>query len=45
MVKLFPLKKFLGSGEVRKPVVISTWKHGLAANDGAWKVYHQTEQR
>ncbi len=23
---------------VRKPVVISTWKHGLAANEGAWKV-------
>ncbi|MDZ4665478.1 MAG: N(4)-(beta-N-acetylglucosaminyl)-L-asparaginase [Bacteroidota bacterium] len=27
-----------GSTEVRKPVVISTWKHGLAANDGAWKI-------
>lgn len=25
-------------GEIRKPVVISTWNHGLAANDGAWKV-------
>ena len=24
--------------QTRKPVVISTWKHGLAANDGAWKV-------
>src|ERR1043165_7061199 len=24
--------------EVRKPVVISTWNHGLAANDGAWKI-------
>ncbi len=23
---------------VRKPVVISTWNHGLAANEGAWKV-------
>jgi len=23
---------------VRKPIVISTWNHGLAANDGAWKV-------
>ncbi len=22
----------------RKPIVISTWKHGLAANDGAWKI-------
>lgn len=27
-----------GSTEVRKPVVISTWKHGLAANEGAWKI-------
>jgi N4-(beta-N-acetylglucosaminyl)-L-asparaginase len=26
------------SGSVRKPVVISTWNHGLAANEGAWKV-------
>lgn len=25
-------------GEVRKPLVISTWNHGLAANEGAWKV-------
>jgi N4-(beta-N-acetylglucosaminyl)-L-asparaginase len=24
--------------EIRKPLVISTWNHGLAANDGAWKV-------
>ena len=24
--------------EVKKPVVISTWKHGLAANEGAWKI-------
>lgn len=24
--------------EVRKPVVISTWNHGLAANAGAWEV-------
>jgi N4-(beta-N-acetylglucosaminyl)-L-asparaginase len=23
---------------VRKPVVISTWNHGIAANDAAWKV-------
>lgn len=23
---------------VKKPVVISTWDHGLAANDGAWKI-------
>ena len=24
--------------EPNRPVVISTWKHGLAANDAAWKV-------
>jgi len=23
---------------VKKPVVLSTWAHGLAANDGAWKI-------
>lgn len=28
----------LEPGEARKPVVISTWNHGLAANDDAWKV-------
>src|SRR5580700_5069599 len=22
----------------RKPIVISTWKHGIPANDAAWKV-------
>lgn len=27
-----------GSTEMRKPIVISTWKHGLAANEGAWKI-------
>lgn len=24
--------------EVKKPIVISTWNHGLAANEGAWKI-------
>jgi L-asparaginase/N4-(beta-N-acetylglucosaminyl)-L-asparaginase len=39
-----PLKKLLaGTGGSREhssavPLVISTWKHGLAANDAAWKV-------
>jgi N4-(beta-N-acetylglucosaminyl)-L-asparaginase len=28
----------LPDGKVAKPIVISTWKHGLAANDGAWKI-------
>lgn len=23
---------------VNKPIVVSTWKHGLAANEGAWKI-------
>lgn len=26
------------STAVKKPVVISTWDHGLAANEGAWKI-------
>ncbi|HRH11591.1 MAG TPA: N(4)-(beta-N-acetylglucosaminyl)-L-asparaginase [Bacteroidia bacterium] len=26
------------TNKVRKPVVISTWNHGLAANEGAWKI-------
>lgn len=31
-------EKTISTGEVRKPVVISTWNHGLAANEGAWKI-------
>lgn len=31
-------EKTNSAGEVRKPVVISTWNHGLAANEGAWKI-------
>ncbi len=27
-----------GDGDGRRPRVISTWKHGLAANEAAWKV-------
>jgi L-asparaginase/N4-(beta-N-acetylglucosaminyl)-L-asparaginase len=27
-----------GAGNVNKPVVISTWEHGLAANREAWKI-------
>ncbi len=38
ITKSFSEENFSGSGEVRKPVVISTWDHGLAANDAAWKV-------
>ena len=26
------------NGKPIKPVVLSTWKHGLAANEGAWKI-------
>jgi len=26
------------SSEAKKPIVISTWEHGLAANDAAWKI-------
>jgi N4-(beta-N-acetylglucosaminyl)-L-asparaginase len=27
-----------GSGTGKKPLVISTWKHGVPANDAAWKI-------
>ena len=26
------------TSEMKKPIVISTWNHGLAANEGAWKI-------
>lgn len=29
---------FSKNGKTTRPVVVSTWKHGLAANDAAWKV-------
>ena len=38
---LAPVRKFSFSSTIEKadgPVVISTWKHGVAANKGAWKV-------
>ncbi len=31
-------KSLSAAGEGTKPVVLSTWKHGVAANEGAWKV-------
>jgi len=41
----FSLEKWTGSnsyssvsGSVNKPVVISTWNHGKAANEAAWKI-------
>ncbi|TYP94062.1 L-asparaginase/N4-(beta-N-acetylglucosaminyl)-L-asparaginase [Fodinibius salinus] len=30
------------SGTVNKPLVISTWRHGVAANEAAWKVLADT---
>ncbi|MFC6996938.1 isoaspartyl peptidase/L-asparaginase family protein [Rufibacter roseus] len=39
---LFPIHKaFSGSiqkGKVNKPLVISTWDHGMPANDAAWEI-------
>ena len=42
---LFPIKEFASntsktsfSGSVNKPVVLSTWGHGIAANEAAWQV-------
>lgn len=31
----------LGKGTANKPVVISTWDHGLPANEAAWKILSQ----
>lgn len=28
----------MADGPVQKPVVISTWRHGIPANDAAWKI-------
>jgi len=30
--------KRIGQGKVRRPVVISTWKHGVPANEAAWEI-------
>ncbi len=38
ITKAFSKENFSGADDVRKPVVISTWNHGLAANDAAWKI-------
>lgn len=29
------------SGQINKPIVVSTWQHGLAANEAAWEVLSQ----
>ncbi len=31
-------KAFASAGQARKPIVVSTWQHGLAANEAAWKI-------
>jgi N4-(beta-N-acetylglucosaminyl)-L-asparaginase len=36
--KLGKSKALPHSNDVRKPIVISTWSHGIPANDAAWKV-------
>ena len=39
---LYPFEKAFagaaGKGKVNKPVVISTWDHGIPANEAAWKI-------
>lgn len=40
---LLPVKSFSSgfsgsTAKVKKPVVISTWKHGIPANEAAWKI-------
>ncbi len=39
--ELFEDKK---SDAITKPLVISTWKHGLAANEAAWKILEQNSR-
>ncbi len=36
--KAFAGENFSEPAEGRKPVVLSTWEHGLAANEAAWKI-------
>lgn len=36
--RAFSNDSFSGSPGERKPVVLSTWKHGIAANEAAWKI-------
>lgn len=43
---LYPIQKaFAGTlpkGKMNKPIVISTWNHGMAANEAAWKILSQS---
>ncbi len=32
------VKAFPENGKATKPIVVSTWQHGLAANEAAWKI-------
>jgi hypothetical protein len=32
---------FAGKPDVKKPIVLSTWDFGLAANEAAWKILSQ----
>ncbi|PRY11676.1 L-asparaginase/N4-(beta-N-acetylglucosaminyl)-L-asparaginase [Pontibacter ummariensis] len=45
---LYPIEKafagVLGKGAGNKPVVISTWNHGMPANEAAWKILSQGGQ-
>ncbi len=31
-------KSLMGTGDTNKPIVLSTWSHGIPANDAAWKI-------
>src|SRR5665811_2049389 len=33
-----PEKEKVAEKPITKPIVISTWNHGLAANDAAWEI-------
>ncbi|WP_171032935.1 isoaspartyl peptidase/L-asparaginase family protein [Fodinibius saliphilus] len=43
---LFPFQDWASSshsfsGKIKKPIVISTWRHGVKANNAAWKVLNE----
>jgi N4-(beta-N-acetylglucosaminyl)-L-asparaginase len=38
LVPFRSIGKNINAASVRKPVVISTWNHGVPANDAAWKI-------
>ncbi|MGA2297754.1 MAG: N(4)-(beta-N-acetylglucosaminyl)-L-asparaginase [FCB group bacterium] len=42
VAKLETFAKYKNKSKHKKPIVISTWQHGLAANDAAWKILNKS---